>query len=56
MEKQLNQTGIIDEEGYEMANRVYRGGVLPYVKNKPISHEGNKEVRAADYKDPSQMV
>ena len=32
------------------------GGVLPYVKNKPISHEGNKEVRAADYKDPSQMV
>ena len=29
MEKQLNQTGIIDEDGYEMANRVYRGGVAP---------------------------
>lgn len=29
MEKQLNQTGIIDEDGYEMANRVYRGGAAP---------------------------
>lgn len=43
MEKTCRQVGVIDNKGFQKANRVYRGGSSP-------------TVQARDYKDPIKVV
>lgn len=43
MDKNCNQVGIIDPDGYEKVNRVYKGGCLP-------------TITARDYKDAIKVI